>query len=159
MKKIVYPGTFDPLTLGHFDIICRAAKLFDQVIIAVAQGHHKKTLLDFDTRVTLIKESVCSYSNIQVAGFDGLLVDFVQQHKAQAMVRGIRNSSDFDQELQFAMMNKELAGIDTLFLTPAIQFQFISSSLVREIFNLKGNIRPFVPENVAEYLHQCFKRD
>jgi len=155
MKTVIYPGTFDPLTLGHYDIIQRATHLFDQVIIAVAEGHHKQIFLAHSVRIQLIQEAVAANHNVRVEGFGGLLIDFVKHHQADVILRGIRNPTDFDQELQFAMMNKELGAVDTIFLTPAIESQFISSSLIREIFKLKGNIRPFVPENVAQYLYQA----
>lgn len=152
MKTAIYPGTFDPLTLGHFDIIQRSQQLFDRLVIAVAVGHHKATFLNLDERVALIKEAVKAFKNIEVVGFEGLLVEVVKAHKANVILRGARHSSDFDQELQLALANKQLAGIDTLFLVPSLNTQFISSSLIREIYTLKGDISPFVPPNVVKYL-------
>jgi pantetheine-phosphate adenylyltransferase len=152
MKTAIYPGTFDPLTLGHFDIIQRSHEFFDQLIIAVAVGHHKKALLDLAERVALVKEAVKPFKNVSVISFEGLLAEVVRAHKADLLLRGARNSADFDQELQLALANKQLSDIDTLFLSPSLNTQFISSTLVREIFVLKGDISPFVPANVVKYL-------
>lgn len=152
MTIAIYPGTFDPITCGHLDIILRSAPLFDHVIVAVASGHHKDTMLGIDERVALVQGSVEACKNVSVIGFDGLLADVIKKHCAQVILRGARHSSDFDQELQLALANKQLAGVDTFFLTPSLGTQFISSSLIREIFKLGGDIRPFVPENVVKYL-------
>lgn len=152
MKIALYPGTFDPLTLGHLDIIKRSQQFFDQLIIAVALGHHKETLLSLDERVHLVQEAVKEFKNITVLGFSGLLVEVIKEHKVDIILRGARHSTDFDQELQLAMANKQLSNIDTLFLAPSLSTQFISSTLIREIFKLKGDISPFVPANVVKYL-------
>lgn len=152
MKIAIYPGTFDPLSLGHFDIIQRSQHLFDQLIVAVAVGHHKQALLSLAERVQLVKEAVKEFKNVSVIGFEGLLVDVIKTHKANLILRGARHSTDFDQELQLALANKQLSGIDTLFLGPSLDTQFISSTLIREIYALKGDITAFVPPNVVKYL-------
>lgn len=152
MKIAIYPGTFDPLTLGHFDIIQRSHEFFDELIVAVAIGHHKQAMLSLEERVQLVSEGVKAFKNVKVIQFDGLLVDMVKQYKANLILRGARHSTDFDQELQLALANKQLSSIDTLFLGPSLNTQFISSTLIREIFNLGGDISPFVPANVVKYL-------
>lgn len=152
MSIAIYPGTFDPITRGHHDIILRSAKLFDQIIVAVALGYHKQALLSLDERVALVKDALKGCKNVKVIGFEGLLADVIKEHGAHVILRGARHSSDFDQELQLALANKQLAGVDTFFLTPSLDTQFISSSLIREIHKLGGDISPFVPENVVQYL-------
>ena len=152
MKIALYPGTFDPLTLGHFDIIKRSHQFFDQLIIAVALGHHKETLLSLDERVALVTDAVKEFKNVKVLGFSGLLAEVIKEHNVDIILRGARHSTDFDQELQLAMVNKQLTSVDTLFLAPSLNTQFISSTLIREIFKLKGDISPFVPTNVVKYL-------
>ena len=140
----VYPGTFDPITLGHEDIVRRAALLFDEVIVAVAGSTSKTTLFNLDERVALAN-SVFKASNIKVMGFDGLLMQFVQDQGAQMVVRGLRAASDFEYEFQLAGMNRKLfPKLETLFLTPAEQYMFISSSLVREVAKLGGDVDQFV---------------
>ena len=140
----VYPGTFDPITLGHEDIVRRAANLFDEVIVAVAGSTSKTTLFNLDERVALAK-NVFSASNVKVMGFDGLLMQFVQDQGAQMVVRGLRAASDFEYEFQLAGMNRKLfPKLETLFLTPAEQYMFISSSLVREVAKLGGDVDQFV---------------
>ena len=145
----VYPGTFDPITLGHEDIVRRAANLFDEVIVAVAGSTSKTTLFNLDERVALAK-NVFSASNVKVMGFDGLLMQFVQDQGAQMVVRGLRAASDFEYEFQLAGMNRKLfPKLETLFLTPAEQYMFISSSLVREVAKLGGDVHQFVSPAVA----------
>ena len=145
----VYPGTFDPITLGHEDIVRRAADLFDEVIVAVAGSTSKTTLFNLDERVALAN-SVFKASNIKVMGFDGLLMQFVQNQGAQMVVRGLRAASDFEYEFQLAGMNRKLfPKLETLFLTPAEQYMFISSSLVREVAKLGGDVDQFVSPAVA----------
>ena len=136
MKPViaVYPGTFDPITLGHEDIVRRAAELFDQVIVAVAVAHHKKTLFTLDERMDMVREVFVDMPSIQAQPFSGLTRDFVRQHQAKVMVRGVRSMTDFDYELQLAGMNRHLmADVETIFLAPQARFQAISSTLVREI--------------------------
>lgn len=147
MKPViaVYPGTFDPITRGHEDIVRRAAGLFDQVIVAVAVAHHKKTMFSLDERMDMVREVFADTTHIRVEPFSGLTRDFVRTHHAQAMVRGVRSMTDFDYELQLAGMNRHLmADVETVFLTPDARFQAISSTLVREIA-LLGQ-----PEDTAE---------
>lgn len=140
----VYPGTFDPITLGHEDIVRRAAHLFDEVIVAVAGSTNKNTLFSLDERVALAN-SVFKADNIKVMGFDGLLMQFVQDQGAQMVIRGLRAASDFEYEFQLAGMNRKLyPKLETMFLTPAEQFMFVSSTLVREVARLGGDVNQFV---------------
>lgn len=149
-KRIaVYPGTFDPITLGHEDIVRRAANLFDEVIVAVAGSTSKNTLFSLDERIALTKAAFDT-SDIKVMGFDGLLMQFVQSQGAQMVVRGLRAASDFEYEFQLAGMNRKLyPKLETLFLTPSEQYMFVSSSLVREVATLKGDVNQFVSAKVA----------
>jgi pantetheine-phosphate adenylyltransferase len=141
----VYPGTFDPITLGHQDIIRRAARMFGTVIVAVAAAHHKKTLFSLDERLDTVREVMRSVSNVQVEPFTGLVRDFAVNHGAHVMVRGVRSVTDFDYEAQLAGMNRALAAdVETIFLTPDARYQHISSTLVREIATLKGDVVQFV---------------
>ncbi|NOT65324.1 MAG: pantetheine-phosphate adenylyltransferase [Methylotenera sp.] len=150
----VYPGTFDPITLGHEDIVRRAAYLFDEVIVAVAGSTGKNTLFSLDERVALAK-NVFKASNIKVVGFSGLLMQFVQEQGAQMVIRGLRAASDFEYEFQLAGMNRKLyPQFETLFLTPSEQFMFISSSLVREVAVLGGDVHAFVSSTVEDAILQ-----
>lgn len=143
-RVAVYPGTFDPITLGHDDIVRRAANLFDEVIVAVAGSTSKATLFDLDERVALAK-TVFTSKNIRVVGFSGLLMQFVQEQGGQMVIRGLRAASDFEYEFQLAGMNRKLyPKLETLFLTPAEQYMFVSSSLVREVARLGGDVHQFV---------------
>ena len=144
----VYPGTFDPITLGHEDIVRRAASLFDEVIVAVAGSTNKRTLFNLDERVALAN-SVFIDANVKVIGFNSLLMQFVQEQGAQMVIRGLRAASDFEYEFQLAGMNRKLfPQLETLFLTPAEQYMFVSSSLVREVANLGGDVHQFVSSTV-----------
>ena len=144
----VYPGTFDPITLGHEDIVRRAANLFDEVIVGVAGSTNKNTLFNLDERVALAN-SVFKASNVKVIGFNSLLMQFVQDQGAQMVIRGLRAASDFEYEFQLAGMNRKLfPQLETLFLTPAEQYMFVSSSLVREVAKLDGNVHQFVSPTV-----------
>ncbi len=144
----VYPGTFDPITLGHEDIVRRAADLFDEVIVAVAGSTNKHTLFSLDERVALA-HGVFKASNIKVVGFSGLLMQFVQDQGAQMVIRGLRAASDFEYEFQLAGMNRKLyPKLETIFLTPAEQYMFVSSTLVREVAALGGNVHQFVSATV-----------
>ena len=144
----VYPGTFDPITLGHEDIVRRAADLFDEVIVAVAGSTNKRTLFSLDERVALAK-SVFIDANVKVLGFNSLLMQFVQEQGAQMVIRGLRAASDFEYEFQLAGMNRKLyPKLETLFLTPNEQYMFVSSSLVREVANLGGDVNQFVSRTV-----------
>ena len=147
----VYSGTFDPLTLGHIDVVKRASSLFDQLIIAVAVAHHKKTLFSLPERVSLANSATKSLANVTVLPFDGLIMDFCAAQNACAVVRGIRNLTDFDYEAQMAAMNRKLRPqVETVFLLPDAPLQCISSTLVREISKLKGDVSQMVsPEVLA----------
>jgi pantetheine-phosphate adenylyltransferase len=147
-RVAVYPGTFDPITLGHEDIVRRAANLFDEVIVAVAGSTNKETLFSLEERVALAKADFDT-PNVTVMGFDGLLMQFVQQQGAQMVIRGLRAASDFEYEFQLAGMNRKLyPKVETLFLTPSEQYMFVSSSLVREVAILGGDVNQFVSANV-----------
>lgn len=149
----VYPGTFDPITLGHEDIVRRAAGLFDEVIIAVAMAHHKKTLFTLDERLELARDAASRYDNVSVAPFDGLVRDFVVARGGKVMVRGVRGVTDFDYEAQLAGMNRNLApDVETIFLTPAATLQSVSSTLIREISQLGGDVAPYVAPLVLQRL-------
>lgn len=156
MKKIaIYPGSFDPITNGHLDLIKRASKLFDEVIIAITQNANKSSFLSIDQRVDAVKKSIMSLNNTRVLSFDSLLVDFAREHNAQIIIRGLRAVSDFEYEFQLSGMNKRLnPGIETLFMTPSEEFANISSSLVREIYTLSGDISAFVPDSVKIILNK-----
>ena len=151
----IYPGTFDPITLGHEDIVRRATQLFDRVIVAVAAGHHKKTLFNLEERIAMVREAVKAYPQVQVESFDGLMRDFVVERGGKAMVRGLRAVTDFDYEFQLAGMNRTLMPeVETVFLTPSDRYQFISSTFVREIATLDGEIDKFVSPSVRTRLLQ-----
>ncbi|HAO60024.1 MAG TPA: pantetheine-phosphate adenylyltransferase [Psychrobacter sp.] len=144
--KIVYPGTFDPITNGHRDLVMRAVKLFDEVVIAVALGHHKKPMFSFEERVELVETVFADFPQVTVVGFEGLLVEFMREQKATAVLRGLRATSDFEYEFQLANMNRELDdNFEAVFLTPAPQYSFISSTMIREIAKLDGGVKKFVP--------------
>ena len=149
----VYPGTFDPMTLGHEDVVRRACALFDTVIVAVAAGHHKKALFTLQERIDLAREVVKSYPKVKVEGFSGLVRDFVVARGGKAMVRGLRAVTDFDYEFQLAGMNRSLMpDVETVFLTPSDKYQFISSTFVREIAMLGGEVDKFVSPLVQQRL-------
>ena len=149
----VYSGTFDPLTLGHEDVARRAAGLFDTVIIAIAMAHHKKTLFSLDDRIELARDALKSIANVVVLPFDGLIMDFCKTQGATAVVRGVRNVTDFDYEAQMASMNRKLLpSVETIFLLPSADVQSISSTLVREISKLGGDVSQLVSGPVAAAL-------
>jgi pantetheine-phosphate adenylyltransferase len=153
----IYPGTFDPITNGHLDLIARASKLYHKVIVAVAVNRNKAPLFTFAERVALTKAVTPEFSNVEVLGFDNLLADFAQQQGADVILRGLRAVSDFEYEFQLASMNRRLAPqLETVFLTPAEQYEFISSSIIREIAQLHGDVSGFVPDAVHRLLSQKF---
>jgi pantetheine-phosphate adenylyltransferase len=157
MKTIVYPGTFDPITNGHIDLIERASKLFDKIIVAIASNQKKSPLFNIDERISLAGECLQHLPNVEIKGFDYLLVNFVNDCEADAVMRGLRAVSDFEYEFQLANMNRALSpDIESIFLTPAEKFSYISSSLVREISSLKGDVSKFVPANVGDALIKKF---
>ncbi|MHC4939148.1 MAG: pantetheine-phosphate adenylyltransferase [Planctomycetota bacterium] len=153
MTTALFPGTFDPVTLGHLDILERAHRLFDRVIVAVGARHDKNTIFNAGERVDLVRGSVASLANVEVAEFDGLVVEFARQKGATVLIRGIRNPMDFDYENQMALTNRRLAPeVDTVFLVADPQAAFISSSLIKEILKAGGTVAEFVPPNVVEAL-------
>lgn len=154
---VLYPGTFDPITNGHRDIVVRATKIFDHVIVAVAHGTSKNVCFQTDERVALARDVLADITNCEVVRFEGLLADYARRRGAQVILRGLRAVSDFEYEFQLAGMNRKIIpDVDTIFLTPAEQYQFISSSLIREIATLKGDVSPFVHPAVAEALRRRF---
>ena len=151
----IYPGTFDPMTLGHEDVVRRATQLFDKVIVAVAAGHHKKSMFSLQERIDMAVEVVKPYGQVRVESFSGLLRDFVVARGGKAMVRGLRAVTDFDYEFQLAGMNRSLMpDVETVFLTPSDRYQFISSTFVREIALLGGEVDKFVSPGVQQRLMQ-----
>jgi pantetheine-phosphate adenylyltransferase len=155
MNTAVYPGTFDPLTRGHEDLVRRAAGLFDKVIVGIAHSRNKKPFFNIDERVSIAREVLGHYPNVEVKGFAGLLKDFVRENEARVIVRGLRAVSDFEYEFQMAGMNRHLmADVETLFMTPSDQYQFISGTIVREIAQLGGDVSKFVFPSVERWLHE-----
>lgn len=154
MIKVVYPGTFDPITRGHEDVVRRAAGLFGEVIVAVAESR-TNTLFNLAERVEIAREVFADFANVRVEGFNGLLMNFVQQHDARVVLRGLRAVSDFEYEFQLAGMNRNLfPEVETLFLTPAEQYTFISATMVREVARFGGDVSKFVSPYVMEKLLQ-----
>jgi pantetheine-phosphate adenylyltransferase len=149
----IYPGTFDPVTNGHLDLVYRASKLYHKVIVAVAASHGKNPLFSLEERVELIREVTTGFPNVDVIGFNTLLVECARHYQASVIIRGLRAVSDFEYEFQLAGMNRRLAAeIETVFLTPAEQYEFISSSMIREIAHFKGDVSSFVPDSVRQRL-------
>tara|TARA_B110000208_G_scaffold180147_1_gene229579 strand:- start:326 stop:802 length:477 start_codon:yes stop_codon:yes gene_type:complete len=158
MKTIVYPGTFDPITNGHIDLIERASKLFDKIIVSIASSKKKSPLFTIEERISLATECLSHLPNVEIKGFDYLLVNFVKDCNGDAVMRGLRAVSDFEYEFQLANMNRALSpDVESIFLTPAEKFSYISSSLVREISSLQGDVTKFVPRNVADALVKKFQ--
>ncbi len=152
-RTAVYPGTFDPMTLGHEDLMRRAGRLFDRVILAVAAGHHKRTMFTIAERLDIAREVASPYPNVEVVAFRGLLRDFVLANGGHVVVRGLRAVSDFEYEFQMAGMNRQLMPeVETLFLTPSDQYQFVSGTFVREIATLGGDVSKFVAPSVLQRL-------
>jgi len=157
VRSVVYPGTFDPVTNGHTDLICRASRLFDRVVVAVAADTSKAPVFDLEQRVELIRRVVAHLEHVEVVAFSGLLVEFARGLGVPVIVRGLRAVSDFEFEFQLAGMNRRMApDIETLFLTPAEKYAYISSSLVREIARLKGDVSAFVSPEVHAALRERF---
>jgi pantetheine-phosphate adenylyltransferase len=152
-NRVVYPGTFDPITFGHIDLIDRASRIFDHVIVAIAANANKKPFFSIEERIALAKQVLAQHKNVEVFGFKSLLMDFMREHQANVILRGLRAVSDFDYEFQLAGMNRQLdPQIESMFLMPAENYTYISSSFVREIAQLKGDVNKFVPEVVAKAL-------
>ena len=153
----IYPGTFDPVTNGHLDLADRGRKHFDRLVIAILSSDDKQPLFDVEERIQLIRDAVAPWSNVEVDSFDGLLVDYGRRLGASVILRGIRAITDFEYEMQMTMMNRKLEpSLETVFLAPNEAYSYVSSRLVREIARLGGDIRCFVPENVARALADRF---
>ncbi len=159
LSRAVYPGTFDPVTRGHEDLVRRASRIFDEVIVAVADSASKKPHFEIEDRVGMAREVLSDLGNVSVTSFSGLLMDFVRQRDAKVVLRGLRAVSDFEYELQMAGMNRNLyPEVETLFLTPAEQYMFISASIVREIAKFGGDVSHFVHPLIARRLAEKMKR-
>lgn len=155
----IYPGTFDPFTRGHEDLVLRACRLWPRVVVGVAFAYHKKTLFSLEERLQIVQNYFAGNSQVQVKGFDGLLKDFALQEQANVVIRGLRAAGDFEYEFQMAGMNRHLMpDVETVFLTPSSQFQFVSSSLIRETSMLGGDIRAFISEDVQQRLEHKRKK-
>jgi pantetheine-phosphate adenylyltransferase len=153
MARVLYPGSFDPVTNGHLDVLQRASRLFDEVIVAVAHHNSKQALLSVAQRVHLLKRSAGHLANVRITSFEGLLVNFAREQGAQALIRGLRAVSDFEFEFQMALMNRSLQPeLETLFLMPSEEYTYLSSRMVKEVSRLGGDVRRFVPQCVVEAL-------
>ena len=148
MTHAVCPGSFDPPTNGHVDIIGRAASLFDEIVVAVLVNKSKKSLFTVEERIAMLGEIVTPYPNVKVDSFHGLLVDYCREHDVRAIVKGLRAVTDFDYELQMAQMNQQLSGVDTLFMSTSPEYSFVSSSLVKEVATYGGDVAHLLPETV-----------
>jgi pantetheine-phosphate adenylyltransferase len=157
MRKAIYPGSFDPVTNGHLDLMSRASGMFDHITVAVVASGDKPYLFTVDERVSLIKEATSSMNNVEVVSFTGLLAKFVEQSEAVAIIRGLRAVSDFEYEFQLALMNRELVNrAETVFLMPSLSYVYISSSLIKEVAKNGGDISAFVPPAVDQALRRKF---
>jgi len=157
MRRAIYPGSFDPVTNGHLDVIERARKLFDEVIVAVAHNDEKQPLFSLEERLDLLRETAGRIANVRIAEFEGLLVDFAKAQNAGAVIRGLRAVSDFEFEFQMALMNRKLdVAVETIFLMPKEEYTYLSSRIVKEIARLGGDISSFVPACVAKALNRQF---
>ena len=152
MRRAVCPGSFDPVTLGHLDIIGRSALLYDEVLVAVGLNASKKRMFTFDERTDMLREATSQWDNVSVTSFDGLIVDFCKQNGVQVIVKGLRAISDFDYELQMAQMNHGLQGVETMFMTTNPLYSFLSSSLVKEVATYGGDVSNLVPDVVHKRL-------
>ena len=158
MRHCIYPGTFDPITYGHLDVLGRAAKLFDRVTVAVADNPGKRPLFSTALRLKLLRPNLEKFTNVKLTHFDGLLVDFCLAHQADAIIRGLRALTDFEFEFNMALMNRHLQPeIETLFVMPNEQFSYTSSSLVKQVAKYGGDVSHFVPPNVAAALKKAYK--
>ena len=158
MKTVVYPGSFDPVTYGHIDIIKRAAAMSDELIVAVMRNSAKSPLFTLDERVKMLEESVKDFDNVRIEAFEGLLIDYCRNNDYHTVLRGLRAITDFEYELQIAQTNKELSHneVDTIFLTTSLEYSYLSSTVVREIASYNGDISPCVPDYVADALYRKF---
>ncbi len=152
MRRAVCPGSFDPVTNGHLDIVGRAASLFDEVVVAIGTNMSKNRLFTPEERITMLEQATAGIPNVRVAGFDGLIVDFCRELGAVAIVKGLRGSGDYEYELPMAQMNAHLAGVETVFLPGAVGNAFVSSSLIKEVAALGGDVRGLLPEPVRDQL-------
>jgi pantetheine-phosphate adenylyltransferase len=159
MRTVIYPGSFDPLTNGHLDVIHRATKLFDRVIVAVAHSESKHPMFTLEARVEMVKEALRGWPNLEADSFEGLLIDYVERRSAQAVIRGLRAVSDFEFEFQMALMNRKLnERIETIFMMPKDTYTFLSSRIVKEIAQLGGDVSTFVPAHVQAALVEKFRQ-
>lgn len=157
MRRAIYPGSFDPVTNGHLDVIERARKLFDEVVVAVACNDAKQPLFTLEERLELLQQTVGQIDHVRMAKFDGLLVEFAMAQQAVAVIRGLRAVSDFEFEFQMALMNRKLeAAVETIFLMPKEEYTYLSSRIIKEIARLGGDVSSFVPASVAKALHRKF---
>jgi len=147
-RTALYPGTFDPVTNGHLDIIGRAAGLFDEIVVAVLVNKSKRSLFGVDERIAMLEEVTAPFGNVSIGSFHGLLVDYCREHDIRAIVKGLRAVTDFDYELQMAQMNQRLSGVDTLFMSTSPEYSFVSSSLVKEVATYGGDVAHLLPEPV-----------
>jgi len=159
MRKVLYPGSFDPVTNGHLDVINRAAKLFNEVIVGIAINESKVPFLSTDKRIELLKKVTKDIKNVKIISFSGLLINAVKEFQASAVIRGLRAVSDFEFEFQMALMNRELSeDCETIFMMPSAKYSFVSSRLIKEIANNQGNISPFVPSIVIDALKEKLEK-